>query len=164
MEKLGINPGFLVSQIVNFTLLAILLYVLLYKPIFRMLDERKSRIRKQMEDVELASKQATEAEQEYERRIEQARKEGQRIIAQAAETSQKVADDIKSKAEADAVDIRRRADEELDRQRAQLGAELRRQAGDLSIVIARQLIGATLDEDAQHKLVAKFLKETEGMS
>ena len=60
MEKLGINLGFLVSQIINFTLLAVLLYVLLYKPILRMLDNRKARIRKQMEDAEQAAKKAAE--------------------------------------------------------------------------------------------------------
>ena len=36
MEALGINLGYLVSQIVNFTLLAVLLYLVAYKPIMRM--------------------------------------------------------------------------------------------------------------------------------
>jgi len=44
LEALGINLGYLISQIVNFTLLAVLLYFVAYKPILRMLDERSARI------------------------------------------------------------------------------------------------------------------------
>ena len=161
MDKLGINLGFLASQVVNFTLLAVLLYVLLYKPILRMLDERKSRIQKSMADTEQAERRAAEAEQEYERMIENARKEGQKIIAQATETSQKVAADIKARAEEEAVEIKQQARVEATREREQLSTELRQEVGDLSIAIARQLIGATVNEAAQRDLVAQFLKETE---
>ena len=78
MEALGINLGFLISQIVNFTLLAVLLYVLLYRPILRMLGARTERIRQGMEDAERAEKRAAEAQAEYERLIEEARREGTR--------------------------------------------------------------------------------------
>ena len=56
MEALGINLGYLVSQIVNFTLLAVLLYFVAYKPILRMLDERSERIKKGLEDAEAGLK------------------------------------------------------------------------------------------------------------
>jgi F-type H+-transporting ATPase subunit b len=164
LDKLGINLGFLVSQVVNFTLLAVLLYLVAYKPVLRMLDARKARIQKSMDDAEQAERRAAEAEQEYGRMIEEARKEGQKIIAQAAETSQKVATEIKARAEAEAIEIKQQARAEAAREREQLGAELRQEVGDLSITIARQLIGATVNEDAQRRLVAQFLKETEGLT
>jgi len=42
--------------------------------------------------------------------------------------------------------------------------ELRQEVGDLSVDIARRLIGASLDEESQRRLIAKFLAETEGLS
>ena len=60
MEALGINLGYLISQIVNFTLLAVLLYFVAYKPILRMLDQRSARIKQGLEDAELASRRAAE--------------------------------------------------------------------------------------------------------
>ncbi len=44
MDQLGISPGLLVSQIVNFLLLVVLLRMLLYKPVLHMLDQRRERI------------------------------------------------------------------------------------------------------------------------
>jgi F0F1-type ATP synthase membrane subunit b/b' len=51
LEALGINLGLLVSQIFNFALLAVLLYLVAYKPILRMLDERSARIKKGLEEA-----------------------------------------------------------------------------------------------------------------
>ena len=44
MEKLGINLGFFLFQVFNFTILVILLYALAYKPILNMLETRKKKI------------------------------------------------------------------------------------------------------------------------
>lgn len=164
VEKLGINLGLLGSQIFNFALIAVLLYVLLYKPILRMLEERKERIRKGMEDAEEAARRRADAEQEYERIVDEARREGQRIIAQANETSQRVAAEIKASAEAEAAEIRRRAQQDIARLREQMAKELRTEVGDLAVEIARRLIGSTLDENIQHRLVEKFLTETEDIA
>ena len=94
MEALGINLGYLISQIVNFTLLAVLLYFVAYKPILRMLDERSARIKQGLEDAEVASRRAAEMEQEFEQRLVEARKEGQEIIAQATQMSEKARQEI----------------------------------------------------------------------
>ena len=94
MEALGINLGLLVSQIFNFALLAVLLYLVAYKPILRMLDERSARIKKGLEDAEEASRRAAEMEQEFDQRMALARKEGQEIIAQATQMSEKARQDI----------------------------------------------------------------------
>ncbi len=67
MDALGINWGFLLSQIVNLAILLIALRLVLYKPVMRMLDQRAQRIKKGLEDAELASKKAAQAEAEYQR-------------------------------------------------------------------------------------------------
>jgi len=46
MAKLGINLGYLLFQIFNFTVMCILLYAWAYKPILKMLDNRKRKLLK----------------------------------------------------------------------------------------------------------------------
>jgi F-type H+-transporting ATPase subunit b len=161
LEALGINLGFLVSQIVNFTLLAVLLYFVAYKPILRMLDERSARIKKGLEDAELASKRAAEMEQEFELRIAEARKEGQEIIAQSTQMSEKARQDILDKAREEASAQIEKAREEIARDRELAMAELRQQVADLSLTISEKVIGQTLDEKGQRQLIADFLEQTE---
>jgi F-type H+-transporting ATPase subunit b len=161
LEALGINLGYLVSQIVNFTLLAVLLYLVAYKPIMRMLDDRSARIKKGLEDAEQASKRAAEMEQEFEQRMVTARKEGQEIIAQATQMSEKTRQDILDKAREEASAIVERAKEDIARERELAMAELREQLADLSLAISEKVIGESLDERRQRELIADFLKETE---
>ena len=161
MEALGINLGYLLSQIVNFTLLAILLYFVAYKPILRMLDERSARIKKGLEDAEVASKRAAEMEQEFERRVAEARREGQEIIAQATQVSEKARQEILDRAREESQAQIAKAREEIARERDQAMSELRQQVADLSVTISEKVLGATLDEQRQRQLIAEFLQETE---
>ena len=161
MEALGINLGYLVSQIVNFTLLAVLLYFVAYKPILRMLDERSARIKKGLEDAEQASRRAAEIEQEFEQRMTEARKEGQEIIAQATQMSEKARQEILDTAREEARAQIDKAREEIGRERDLAMAELRQQVADLSLAISEKVIGKTLDEQRQRQLIAEFLEQTE---
>jgi F-type H+-transporting ATPase subunit b len=161
LEALGINLGLLVSQIVNFTLLAILLYLVAYKPILRMLDSRSERIKKGLEDAELASKRAAEMEQEFEQRMVEARKEGQEIIAQATQMSEKARQEILEKAREEAQVQIEKARDEIARERELAMADLRKQVAELSLMISEKVIGTALDEQGQRQLIAEFLDQTE---
>jgi F-type H+-transporting ATPase subunit b len=161
LEALGINLGYLVSQIVNFTLLAVLLYFVAYKPILRMLDTRSERIKKGLEDAEAASKRAAEMEQEFDQRMAEARRDGQEIVAEARQMSEKARQDILEEAREEGRAQIGKAKEEIVRERELAMGELRQQVADLSLVISEKVIGEALDEEKQRALIADFLDKTE---
>lgn len=161
MEALGINLGYLISQIVNFTLLALLLYFVAYKPVLRMLDERSARINKGIQDAEQASRRAAEMEQEFERQMADARREGQEIVAQATQASERAGQEILERAREESRAQVERAKEEISRERDLAMADLRRQVAELSLTISEKVLGETLDEQSQRRLIAEFLEETE---
>ena len=163
MEALGINLGYLISQIVNFTLLALLLYFVAYKPVLRMLDERSARINQGIQDAENASRRAAEMEQEFERQMAEARREGQEIVAQATQMSERAGQEILERAREESRAQIERAREEIARERDLAMADLRRQVAELSLMISEKILGETLDEQDQHRLIAEFLEETEGL-
>lgn len=159
MEKLGINPVALLWQFVAFGLLVFGLYKLLYRPVLRMLDERAERIRKGMEDAARAREMAERAQEEFEKRIAEARKEGQEIVAQATQMSEKLRQEILEQARAEAERMIQKERERLTQEREQAMSELRAQVADLSIMVAQKIVGVSLDETAQRKLIADFLRE-----
>jgi len=161
LEALGINLGYLISQIVNFTLLAVLLYFVAYRPVLRMLDDRSARIKKGLEDAEAASRRAAEMEQEFEKRIAEARKEGQDIVAQATQASERVRQEFLEKAREESRAMIDKAKAESDRERDLAMSELRKQVADLSLAISHKVIGQTMDDQAQRRLIAEFLDKTE---
>lgn len=157
MESLGINLSLLVSQLVNFTLLAVLLYLLLYKPVLNMLAQRKQRIVASMADVDAARAAAAKAQQEYDRKVTEAQRKAQEIIALAAQTSEKVGADIKAEAQREADTIRQRARDEAVQEKAHILAEVQSQIASLSMAATERVLGQAVDEATQRKLIGNFI-------
>ena len=101
-------------------------------------------------------------EQEFEQKLAEARKEGQEIIAQATQMSEKARQDILDKAREDASALIEKAKDEIARERDLAMAELRQQVADLSLTISEKVIGETLDERQQRRLIAEFLEQDRG--
>lgn len=156
LGALGINGGFLIAQLVNFGIIFVLFTALAWRPIVRRLDERAMKIAKSLEDAEYNAKARAEAEAEAARIIEQARREAARLADEARGRGDESAKSILAEAqrEADAIKSKARADAE--QQRNQLLAEMRGQVAALAMAAAQHLLGESLDEKRQQKLVADF--------
>ena len=159
MEKLGINLGFLISQIINFSLLAALLYLLLYKPVFRMLDARRERIARGMADADAAREAAAKAQQEYDRKVAEAQRKAQEVIAQAAQASEQVGAEIRAEAQREAEAIRQKAHEEAAAEKARILTEVQSQIAALSMLATERVLGQAVDENLQRRLIDQFLAE-----
>ena len=159
MESLGINLSLLVSQLVNFTLLAVLLYLLLYKPVLNMLTQRKERIARSMADVDAAREAAAKAQQEFDRKLVEAQRRAQEIIAQAAQASEKVGADIKAEAQREADEIRQKAREDAAQERTRILAEVQSQIASLSMAATERVLSQGMDEATQRKLISSFLAD-----
>lgn len=164
MAELGIDFSRLLQQIVNFGILLILLRFLLYKPVLRLLEERRERIRKGLEDAEKARAALEGAQAEYEKRLEEARREAQAIIAQATQAAERAREEILAEARAEAQRIVAKAQEEIEYERKRLLVELRQEVADLAILAAGRIINRQLDEALHRKLIQDFLAETERLN
>ena len=160
MEGLGINLPTLIAQIVNFLILLGLLYLVAYKPIMRMLDERSRRVRESMEQTELIKQQAEHAEEEVKKQLAAASKEGQEVITRAARTGEEVRQKAQQEARQDAESLITRARVEIQRERDEAINELRKEFADLTILAAGKVIDRSLDKKTHRQLIDKVLKES----
>lgn len=159
MERLGINLGYLISQIVNFVLLLIILRMFLYKPIVGMLDRRREKIKTDLQEAEQARSQAETAKQEYEKQLEEAREERRSILAQATEQAEKMREEILIKARAEAQELVTKTQDEMEYQRRQALLGAQDQMVDLAIAAAAKVVGESLDEQAHRRLIQGFIAE-----
>ncbi len=160
LASLGINLPTLVAQIVNFIILFGLLYLVAYKPIMRMLDERSRRVKESMEQTEFIKQQAERAEEETKKRIEEAGREGQELVARAVRTGEEVRRQAQGEARQDAETLITRARVEIQRERDEAIDELRKEFADLTIMAAEKVIDRSLDREAHRQLIDKVLKES----
>src|SRR5690606_38951967 len=81
---------------------------------------------------------------------EEARAEGQQIVAEARE-----------KALEEARRISQAAQENLEAQRQQIMVQMRSEVGRLAVDLTTRIVGESLDEERQHRIVDRFLAELE---
>ncbi|MCO5190678.1 MAG: F0F1 ATP synthase subunit B [Anaerolineae bacterium] len=156
MEALGINLGYLITQILGITILLLLMVGMVYKPILRVLDERKARIAKGLEDARQAAIARDNADAEAKTILDAARVDAAKIRAEAANQAEETAAGIVSKAHEDARDIKANARADAEAERNRILSELRGQVASISIAAANKLVGESLDEQRQHALVQNF--------
>ncbi len=156
MEALGINLGYLLVQIIAFVVIYTLLSRFLYDPLTRVLQERRARIAKGLEDASAAANARRNAESEAEKVLAQARADAQRLLTEARERGEELARAIDTEARTAAEQTRAEA-------RAAAGEERNRQLGDLrgqvaaiSLAVAERLLGESLDQKRQQALINDF--------
>jgi len=117
MRALGINAGYLISQIANLLILLVLLRMFLFKPVLEMLDRRAEQVRKGVEDAELASQRAAQAEADYEKRIEMAQQEARAIVEHANKEAEHLRESTRANARQEAQAVLEQARREIELER-----------------------------------------------
>jgi F-type H+-transporting ATPase subunit b len=162
MESLGIDWHILLAQLINFGILFGILFVLLYKPVRRMLDERSARIRESMEQAEQVKEQLARTDEQVRTQMEAARREGQGILAQAAQMGERLKEEARGEAKREAETIVNRARAEIERERDEAIEDLRNQFVDLAIAAAEKVVSETLDKEKHRRLIEEVLEQAPG--
>jgi F-type H+-transporting ATPase subunit b len=160
VSALGINLAGLLAQIINFTVLVTLLYLLLYKPVVRMLDQRSQRIKESLAQADRLKEDTARAEEEVKKQIEAARQEGRALVAQAQQVADRLREEAREQAKVESDAIVARAKAEVQRERDEAVEVLRRQFADLTMVAAERVVKASLDKDRHRRLIDEVLAES----
>lgn len=156
MEALGINLGFLLFQILNFTIVLILLYAWAYKPMVNMLEKRKQRIAQAEEDGRVAAEARANAEAEAKTVLAKAQAEAAVKVREATERAESASRDVTAAAEAEAARAKEAALADAALERERILGDLRGQVAALAMAAAQKLVGEALDEKRQHILIDEF--------
>ncbi len=156
MQALGINIGYLIIQILGFAILMILMKGWAYEPILKLLEERKARIAKGLEDARQAAIARDNADAEAKKILDAARAEAAKIRAEAATQAEASASGILAKANEDARKIVASAQDDAEAERNRILSDLRGQVVGIAMAAANKVVGETLDEQHQHKLLGSF--------
>lgn len=163
LSKIGINEAWLISQIINFTLLLVILRAVLYRPILNMLEERKKRIQESLEEAERVKKEATAQEADFQKRLEEERRRAREAMAQASQAAERAKEEILAQAREEAQRILEQARGQIEYERRQALSQIKDQVAELSILAARQVLGRSLDGKVHREIIAEFLDQFEDL-
>lgn len=158
-EQLGVDWGKLLVQAINFLILLFILQRFAYKPLLRIMDERSTRIRNDLDDARRLRQEAEQDRETYRTQLGRARDEARSILEEANNVAARIREQALIDAEGQNAALLQRARDEIAREKETAIAELRREVADLAIMAASHVVGRSLDDADRRRLVDEALTE-----
>lgn len=156
---LTINFFWIIVSAVNFIVFFYLIYRLVLVPVGRMLDDRRDRIEQGLKDADAARRDRESAADQRQGIIAEARREASDIVARGQRVSDEAREKGLSETQAEIERLRERAVAEIDSERQRALADVRGQVAELALLAAGKVVGETMSDDRERRLVDEFLTE-----
>jgi F-type H+-transporting ATPase subunit b len=152
-----INLFWVIVSAINFLIFFAIIWTFAFKPVSKMLSDRKARIEQGLQDADQARRDRENAESERVATLTEARREANDIINRAQKVAQESrdADIAATREELERMRVRAAADIEAEKQRAI--ADLRAEVADLALAAAGVVVGESMTDERQRRLVEEFL-------
>ena len=157
VEALGLNLPQLIAQVANFFLLLVILRLVAYKPILKMLDERKQKIAEGLNAAEIARAEAAQAQANIASQLQEGQRQAQEVVAGAQQIAARIQAEAREQANRDREDSLERARAEIQLERDRAVADLRREFADITVSAAEKVIGQSLDRTAHQRIIDEAL-------
>jgi F-type H+-transporting ATPase subunit b len=154
-----INLFWIIAQAASFLIFLLIMYLVAFRRIGGVLEERRSRIEQGLRDADQARAEREQAASERLGVLAAAREEANELLARG----QRMADENRERAvtetrtEIERLRERAAADIEAEKQRAL--SEVREQVADLALLAAGRVVGETMNEPRERRLVEEFLQQ-----
>jgi F-type H+-transporting ATPase subunit b len=160
-QALDLDWGIIVTQIIGFLLALWILKAFAWKPLLKMLDERRKKISGDIDAAEKIKADASKLLDEYRVKLREIDNEARARIQEAVADGSRISSEIKEQARDESRQILARSREELARDIAQARVALRNDVVSMAIRAAEKIITTRLNEAEQRRLLDDFLKEVD---
>ena len=158
-KDFGIQPILLLAQIINFVILLFLLKRFLYKPILKVLDERKKRIETSLKQAEEIQKKFVEANIEQEKILDTAKLQASKIIENAKEEAKVLSRKLQEETNKEIESTLERAKSALQLEKQKMISEAKGKIVDIVALVTEKVTAKTLQKAEKEKLVNNALSE-----
>jgi len=152
----NVNATF-IAQILNFLFLVFVLAKFAYKPLMKMMEERKNKIAGDLANAEKAKEDAEGIKAEYAAKLAAARQEAQEIVENARRTAQAAHDKIMAETKAEQEQAIASAKDAITREKQQALGEIRAQVINLSLIAASKIVEQKLGSEEDKKLAGDIV-------
>jgi len=143
----------------NVALLAVIMTVVLYKPVKKFLAERAERIKNDIDSARANNAKAAEIKADYQKMIDNIEKEKEEILTKARRDANKEHERIVLEAQKEAKHLIVKANDEIKVERENAAREIKTQIIEISTLIASRFMEISVDRQTQDKFIEEALAD-----
>jgi F-type H+-transporting ATPase subunit b len=159
LSKLGIDWKLLIAQVINFGILAGVLTAFVYRPLLNLLDERRERISRAMEEAKRIEGHKSEMEKIRVEKLKEIDREAGIFLERAKETAEKMKGEILSAAEKEAAELLAKGRRQLADERARVLNEVQAMLTKIILEMTEKILQREFSADDEKRLVSHLTKD-----
>ncbi len=153
ISQLGIDWKLLTAQIVNFTILLLILKKFLYMPVLDMLHKRSNVIAKSIQEAKKIEEDCRKLEADKEKEMSEARIKAKNIISEAAGLAEKEKEKIIFSAHEDSSKMMLNAKNIIRMQKEQMLKETEKEVGMMAVAVVEKFFKTDVSKSDQEKII-----------
>jgi len=157
IQTFHIDVKLMIAQVVNFTIVLLVLYRFAYKPILKTLNDRTSLIEKGVKDAENAKTKLEEVTIKEKEILMAAKKESQEIIKNAEAIAVKDAERILFEAKDQSDKMLSEAKVQINQEKEKIMRDIKGEVAELVIAAAGKIISEKLNSEKDRELIEKVI-------
>lgn len=158
LASLGINGALFIFQLINFAIVAVILWFLILKPLTSKMAQRQKMMDESIENAKKIETNLMMSEKKYQEKVDEAKVEANKIVSKAREDAVKTGDEMKNKARKEMETLVEEAKRNIKREKEESIGEVKREAADLIVAAAEKLLSAKLDARKDAKLIEEAME------
>lgn len=158
-KNFGIQPIFLLAQIVNFLIILFLLKKFFYGPIVKILEDRKKRIEESLKNADLIEERLQKTDEKSAQILEEAKSSAQAIIADAKSEAERIQEQINVEARKSIEDALKESKVQIEAQKIAMQKQLEKKTLSFVAEVAKRVLGRSLKTDERRQLTTKAITE-----
>ena len=160
VQKFGIQVSLLIAQIINFGLVLFVLWKFAYKPVLKVMRERREKIEQSLVNAKAVEEKLAEAKRAKDQLLVEARKEAQGIMENVEKESEHYRQERLKEVDAELQSVRAHARAEIITEKAQALNEAKTEIVNLVISATQKVVPQGTTKDLDKKLVAEAVEES----
>ncbi|MEG3030214.1 MAG: F0F1 ATP synthase subunit B [Oscillospiraceae bacterium] len=157
-EFFTIDKWTLLFTWVNMFIMFMIIKKLLFKPVLKILEQRKEQIENMYTEASTATDNAIKMEKDYTEKIALSKDEAGEIIKTATLTAQRREAEILAEAKEKADALTQRAQVEIEQEKKKAYGEIKGEIAEISVAIAAKLVEREINAKDHEALISQFIE------
>lgn len=157
-EFIGVNFWTALFVLLNTLTIFFVARKFLFRPVMKIIDDRQKEIDEIYADADRNKETAEGLRAEYEEKLAKAKSQGEQIVRDAVVRGQTREEEIIRQANAEADAIRRKAEADVAQEKKKALNDAKNEISGLAMTIAGKVVGRSLEDADQTRLVDEFIE------
>lgn len=156
---LTIDPVTMIATLINTLILFLVLKHFLFKPVNKILDERKKNVEDTYRQADEKLTEAARLESEYTEKLANAKEESAEIVKNATKRAQTRSDEIIAEAKSEASSIIVKANADIEKEKKRAVNQIKDEISDIALAVAEKVVEKEIDPKDHERLIESFISE-----